>query len=212
MLEEALGALGSGGKFDDFARATRGYWEMQARRLMRRWQTPADVEVEDVVQELLLGAWKAVPRFDPARGKTLVQYVRWNAISKAKKFMHRQRCALRRDDKARSRHPLAFSRLRFGRGRAVAEGEAEPDEMFESLAVEERQEQVYELETRITRLESQSPRHGLAARVLARCEFDPEDAAEEIYLDVRLRRVLQLGCEDEARTLVRRALDELGAA
>lgn len=211
-MEEALGQLSAGGSFEEFVRRTRPYWESQARHLMIRWKTPADVEREDVVQEILLGAWNAIQKFDSTRGKTLAEYVRWNAISKGKKYMHWQRAALRRDDKSRSRHHLAFSRLKFGRGRAVAEGEAEADELFDSLACDDRQEQIFDLEMRIAKLEDVSPRHFAAARILAQCEFDPEDAAAELYEDVRLRRVLQLGCEDEARDLVRRALDELAAA
>jgi len=89
--------------FDGFARATRLEWFRLASYLLRRWQAPADVGLEDLVQEMLLEAWRISDRFDPRRGKTIQQYVTWNAVTRAKKWLHRRatRCAWRRSTTTR---------------------------------------------------------------------------------------------------------------
>ena len=125
-LEAELAKLHRGrSSFDEFARATRGDWRRLAGYLRRRWQVPAAVEVEDVEQELLIAAWRAVDAWNPARGVTLRSYVVWTAATDAKKFLHRQRAALRRDDGAASRHDLAMSFVGGATDRSIVDAEQE---------------------------------------------------------------------------------------
>lgn len=83
--------------FNDFARSTRAHWERLALYIARRWRTPEWFAPADIVQELLLGAWLAVWKWDPARGggaASLAKYVVWNAVDKAKKKAHKARGAV----------------------------------------------------------------------------------------------------------------------
>lgn len=103
----------TGGSFGDFCKATANEWHRLARYLLRKWPTPAGVGVEDVEQELMVEAWRAFHRFDAERdnGKGIAGFVIWNATTHAKKWIHAQRGALRRSDKAQSRFPLAYSQV-----------------------------------------------------------------------------------------------------
>lgn len=107
---------------DLFFAQTRGEWERIATRLVGRWSVPAGVELQDVVQELMMAAWRMAPAYDESRGSSFDRYVIFNAIDKAKKWMHAQRAALRRDDRSPSRHPVRF-RLQEGQDlQAVMDG------------------------------------------------------------------------------------------
>ena len=46
--------------FDQFVRSTAGDWTRLASYLRGRWQVPSAVDVDDVRQEMLLAAWRAV--------------------------------------------------------------------------------------------------------------------------------------------------------
>ena len=99
--------------FDEFSRKTRSFWAAAARYLMTRWKGPEAVEVDDLVQELLLEAWRSFPMHDPLRGD-LTEFICYQATSRAKRWLHGQRgrrkCS--RSDKAPSRFPLRFSSIR----------------------------------------------------------------------------------------------------
>lgn len=81
----------------DFFRITRGAWERMARYLLRRWPAPAWVDQDEIVQELQLGASLCVWCYEQrlAQGRTLAEYVEWNAIDYAKKKLHKMRGAKR---------------------------------------------------------------------------------------------------------------------
>jgi DNA-directed RNA polymerase specialized sigma24 family protein len=79
--------------FDRFVRETQLRWKRLAIYLRTRWKHPLWHSLEDVVQELLLGAWKCIKRFDPSRGVTLERFVIFNAVDVAKKACHRARGA-----------------------------------------------------------------------------------------------------------------------
>lgn len=79
--------------FERFVRETQQRWKRLAIYLRTRWKQPIWHSLEDVVQELLLGAWKCIKRFDPTRGTTLERYVVFNAVDVAKKACHRARGA-----------------------------------------------------------------------------------------------------------------------
>jgi len=98
--------------FDEFARATRGRWEALARHIMRRWRLPPWVAPEDMVQELLLGAWRVVWKYDPRRGVSLAKYVIYGSVDYAKKKAHKVRGANlhRGTDSSPSRFEVTLSR------------------------------------------------------------------------------------------------------
>ena len=98
--------------FNRFSRQTHPFWVATARYLLGRWRAPDAVEIEDMVQELLVEAWRAFPKHDPLRGD-VTDFVCYEATSKAKRWLHgqrgRRRCS--RSDKAPSRHPIRFSAI-----------------------------------------------------------------------------------------------------
>jgi DNA-directed RNA polymerase specialized sigma24 family protein len=78
--------------FRAFYLSTRQEWRRMALALYRGFKLPPTVSVEDVEQELLLGAWQAVGRWDAA-GMSLCAYVVWSAHNKATRWIHLQRQA-----------------------------------------------------------------------------------------------------------------------
>jgi DNA-directed RNA polymerase specialized sigma24 family protein len=79
--------------FDAFARETRLDFERMAAYLIRRWIPPTWCTHEDIVQELLVGAWIWVWQWEDGRGPTLSRYVTYNAIGHAKRALHKARGA-----------------------------------------------------------------------------------------------------------------------
>lgn len=141
-------------KFDEFARAARGDFERMAAYLARRWVPPSWCSREDLVQELMLGAWLHVWSFyDPDADRSLARFVVYNAISHAKRALHKARGALLHGsaDRARScfERPLSSYGREDGDGEAMAErflaeeAEAErrlieAEDMVEALACADR--------------------------------------------------------------------------
>jgi DNA-directed RNA polymerase specialized sigma24 family protein len=93
----------------EFVARTQDVFARFARYLMRRWKTPSAVDQEDVEQELRLAAWAALWKWDPERGVPIDRFITFQCLDKAKKWMHRQRNAKRRDDSAAGRYALPFS-------------------------------------------------------------------------------------------------------
>ena len=98
--------------FDEFVAGTMPYWQKAAADLMTRWDHPPAVEEDDLVQEMLLGAWKALQTVDPFLGDPR-RYVVFGAVKAARRWFHRQRGAYgfaRTSGKNRSpegRYPVA---------------------------------------------------------------------------------------------------------
>jgi len=201
-VQRELEALGAGRlTFDGFARATRLEWFRLAAYLLRRWQAPADVGLEDLVQEMLLEAWSISARFDPGRGKTIQQYVTWNAVSRAKKWLHRQRCAYKLDDRSPSRHALCMASLDDDAPRRLEPAApAVPEERTRTRAVAEA----------LGRLDSDVDRALLLSLVDAR--GDVERAARDVVARPRARWLLRLEDEAHARRAIRRAMARAQAA
>jgi DNA-directed RNA polymerase specialized sigma24 family protein len=76
--------------FHRFYRETAAEWSRMAAALHKHWKLPPTVTRDDVEQELLLGAWQAVPRWDPSKA-SLRAFVVWSAHDKALKWIHQQR-------------------------------------------------------------------------------------------------------------------------
>lgn len=98
--------------FTAFALRTTDEWQRTARWLLQRWQhVPRAVEQDDVVQQLLWGAYDALLEWSSEGGMPLRGYVRWVAISRAKRWIHQQRNAKRRDGKAPGRYEISAADL-----------------------------------------------------------------------------------------------------
>lgn len=93
-FEEALGKVHAGEiGYAEFFAVTRPRWLWLAKYISGRWRQPYWVTDEDLVQELMIGAWFAMWRYDARRGVGLARMVVWNAVDKAKKQAHRWRGA-----------------------------------------------------------------------------------------------------------------------
>lgn len=97
--------------FTKFYTSTHEEWIRIAKYLLRRWECPPSVDLEDIVQEMSLAVITVLPNFNPDKGITLERFIVWNACDRAKKWMHGQRAALRRSDKSGSRFPIPASYL-----------------------------------------------------------------------------------------------------
>lgn len=108
-FEQALQDLHSGSiSFETFARRSQFYWESQAAKLARRNRLPDGVELADIVQELLLHAWRHIAKHDPTKA-SFRRYIVFNACEYTSKWLNQQRNSYRRDNNAPSRHPESFS-------------------------------------------------------------------------------------------------------
>jgi DNA-directed RNA polymerase specialized sigma24 family protein len=79
--------------FDRFLYLTKKTWNNLAEYLIGRWRAPIWFTREDAVQELLIGAWKAVWNFDEDRGVNFRRFLIFNACDYAKKKLHKARGA-----------------------------------------------------------------------------------------------------------------------
>lgn len=92
LFAERLHALRDGRlPFADFYRATRNLWLYMGGRLLRQRNPGIGVDVEDVAQEMVVAAWRILPRWDPARGVGIDRYVIFNANSSAAHWLDAQR-------------------------------------------------------------------------------------------------------------------------
>lgn len=175
---------------------TRDEWQRLATTVYRRWRVPAAVTVDDIEQELKLGAVIAAPKWKSKKA-AFPAYVVWNAVTHAKKWIHVQRDALRRDGKAPSRIHIPFSEFEIAPEEVL---DAEQDEMAERFA---------RIGQALTRLDELS-QHVFVAILLARGDLD--GAAEDVYEDKILRRVLKLESKAAAKRMVRRVAGKATAA
>lgn len=116
--------------FDSFALATSDRWRRLAFTLLRRWSAGSAVDIDDLTQELLIGAWLAIPRWEDGR-QSLERFVVWNAMTDAKRWLHKQRGANLHGnpDKAESR----FAVLALDDEPIDAEVEAAQERIVETL-------------------------------------------------------------------------------
>jgi DNA-directed RNA polymerase specialized sigma24 family protein len=207
-LKHALARLDAGGSFDAFARETAQVWRGYARWLMRRWRAGSDVDEADVVQELLLGAWRGTQRFDRTRGVTIERFVVFSAIDKAKKWLHKRRNAYRRDDSSPSRIEVSFSALGLEEPEDWARLSSAPDAEEVALEHEEGEAQAASVAERFAAL---SRREIEVLEVVAACRGDSDAAVAVILSDPGRRLSLRIGNEAAAESAVRRATKRAAA-
>jgi DNA-directed RNA polymerase specialized sigma24 family protein len=171
--------------FDQFARQNTKDWQRMARYLLRRF--PADcIAEDDVVQELMIGAWQSFAKFEPTRvdkrGKpiTAERYVTYNALSKAKKRI--------------------LSRMRPLNEDLAGEVEDPREQECGQLEEVERSRKLKALVEQCTNLTE-----AVCLMVYYREEECTRTAAS-IYSDPQLRRLCQFGSLQHATRKVRRVL------
>lgn len=194
--------------FRDFMIETQAVWRRFARYLCRRWRPPLGVDEEDVVQELLLAGWQSVQKWDPERGTTIDQYVRFNALDKAKKWLHKQRNSKRRDGSAPARVPAAFSTFERADDEA---GSAQdrlawvgPEELDAALIAHDRRKELARLFAPVAGTLTYRERECITRLVAAAGSV--EETADAIVADRALSLALRVGSDDEALALARRTI------
>lgn len=196
--------------FPRFAADTAVVWQRFARYLSRRWKPPAGVDEGDLAQELLVAGWAAVDRWDPERGVSIERYVTFQAIDKAKKWLHRQRNAYRRDDSSASRAPIPFSSL--------ARDDEDQDDVAARLAWHHPDADAgldaadFAAELRAA-FASHHPalewRHRVALDVVADCAGDVDAAVARILSDPELSLALRVGSDEAASAIVRTSIHQV---
>ena len=86
LTQQYSGAL----SFSDFVRETRADWHRLAVTLLAQWRCPTSVDTDDIEQELLCAAWLAIPKWR-ADGTDIKHFVVFEAMSAAKRWLHKQR-------------------------------------------------------------------------------------------------------------------------
>ena len=173
--------------FEELVQATSTHWTALAHYVCNRWRGPFWVAVEDVRQDLLYGAWRAIFNWDEGRGSSLAGYVVWNAVDKAKKRMHKARGAElhRTADSNPSRHELL----------ATIEG-VEP---WAEIGVPAEQEAIVERRQHVERVSERchTVREALVVRALADTG-SVRDAAMVLYGHPDTRRECRFGSDEHA--------------
>lgn len=188
--------------FQEFALATRAHWERLALYIARRWRAPEWHSVEDVVQELLLGAWVSVWNYDPAKSVSgdIASYLVWNAVDKAKKKQHKARGAtLHGNADGATGHALAE--------RPISARERPEDWLDVMLNEPPTQEEVVEARERVEMLEAvcETQREIAAIRALIGAGSLAQ-GAERLYEDKDSCRRLSIATPaDAARAVVETA-------
>ncbi len=190
-----------------FARATRREFERLANHLLRRWAPPAWYVADDVVQELLLGAWSCMWDWCPKLGPTLSRYVVYNAMSHAKRALHKARGAKLSgtSDKNPSRFERPLSSFGLdGDGEAMAESILAEEPLAERLMIEREEEEARRAEAVTIALDACRTPTERAVILAIAATGDASGGAEVIYSDIDARIDLRLVSEDHALRLVLR--------
>lgn len=191
--------------FTQFARLTNSSWRALATTLLRKWQAPG-VSVEDLQQELLFACSVMIPRFDAARGVSLQKFIVYNTCDKAKKWLHRQRNAYRRDDNSPGRFPISWSSLGLE--------EHQEEWILGNVAVEASQEErLIERELQIERQQviASIPTDDLAFMYYQQAG-SVDEAAAAIHANPRASLALRAVTLDDAREQVERSIERAAEA
>ncbi len=191
--------------FSCFVEETERRWQWWAKRLARAG-IPLWLDAEDIRQDLLLEAWRAMKRFDGKKAKSVTpsQFVEVAAKNAAKKNVHRARG----DD----RHTWAWGAPRFDLAASTLVREGDEDAEFE-VPVEPEQGRARERREAVMALarQQESLRDFFAVQALAAAEGDIEHAAQLFYEDLDARLLCRLPSEHTARMVVGRVASRLAA-
>jgi|SRR5271166_2026760 len=205
--------------FRVFRDSTRRIWRGIAANLYSKWKPPSGCGVDDVEQELLLTVWKLLlrNRYDPTRGRTLVDYIVFNACVRTKDWLHKQRGANLHGnrDKHQTRAERTFSdvgldtqgaptneqRAVSGYG-AIAARMSQPATQEQSI---ERRESLLDLLDDVSDLRE---RFCLVALYLN--GGSTEQAAHAIYGNPTIRHLCRFNRPSHARVAVRKTIEAYG--
>ena len=96
--------------FEQLVEQTDMRWKNAAGYLAKRWTPPGWFTCEDLKQEVVLGVWEVLWKYEDGRGPSFARFVAWNAMGRAKRKLHKARGATLhgREDSNPSRHePIA---------------------------------------------------------------------------------------------------------
>lgn len=161
----------------EFEAEYRQQFLMMARKLYSRWPLPAGVGVDDVHQELWMGAWEAWNAFDATRGQMhRAAFSVCSARHRAMRWMHVQRGAHRRDGRA----PGRFARN---------------TDDYDFQGVMPTQDVAFDFKRALDRALTQARGHQRAAlQMLIDRAFDLDRAARDVSTDgevMKARRTMQ---------------------
>jgi DNA-directed RNA polymerase specialized sigma24 family protein len=181
--------------FGTYATAVRDEYERMAAMLTRRWAPPGWLGAEDVVQDLLVGTWESIWKFDASAGPTIGNYVVYSSISLAKRKLHKARGAKLHGspDRNPSRMEVSFTNLGM---RAGDDSRESVDEMISRLS--RRLDAGWEESAEDRALAAE---HGLArvSVILAHCADDTQRKVISAIAvaDADVGRAADILCRDE---------------
>lgn len=194
--------------FGEFVANTRSEFAALARHLLRRWPAPEFFNTDDAEQELYLGVWNYVWRFDETRGVKMSRFVVYNAYQAAKTALHKARGVTisGTPDKKPSNieTPLSF----FGddnEGEALVDRLLSEEPIAEMIIIAEEERRAT-LEAVLQACESPQERYAVLA---IRDAGSIDDAGTVLYSDPDLRLDLRLNNEDHAERFVFRQVTNL---
>lgn len=193
--------------FGAFVAHTRTEFRGMALFLMRKWKTPEWFIVDDVEQELYLGAWRCIWKYDADRGRkkgvTFARYIVFNAMAYAKREMHRARGVTVHGNPDKKRSCIETPASFLG-------DDGEDEALIASILAEgpRAEDEIVEHETRV-RSATQALRACTTEKeryaVLAIREAGSVDEAGRLlYNDTDHRITLRLGSEDQAERFVQK--------
>jgi hypothetical protein len=188
--------------FDAFVRENGAELLKMAKYVHRRWGMPQWCDERDLCQEIAIGCWEFVWRWEPHRGVTLERYVTFNAIDRAKKKAHKARGANLHGSAGRNPSQFDLPSSALHRDRQEGERSAEWfDEFACSLAEQEQAVERGESFARAARdlleCERRILAHLRAAGSLAK-------AAEQVWADPEARKGARIASRRQAaRAVVR---------
>lgn len=193
--------------FRQFMGETDRRWQWWAKRLARAG-IPAWLDTEDIRQELLVEAWRALRRYDSekAKGQSPAQFTEFAAKYHAKKQVHRARG----DD----RHTWEWGPAKFEIPMSAfsREGDEEENEVFD-IPIDADQDRAIERKQSMMILarEQGNLRDFFGVQALAEAQGDIEEAARMLWEDLDMRLLCRLPSDHAARLIVGRLASGIAA-
>lgn len=181
--------------FSQFWRRTIKDWRALSANLLRQFPVWY-IEVDDLVQIMAFEAWSRISTYDPKRGRTLSDYVVFNACDKAKKTLIKARVDKRGVKATLVMPDTTIAALGYDEFRS---------EKTRVESIIERQDAAHVLYRVRNRLSYKSA-CALAAFQIADGTF--EDAGRTLFADDEMRSCLELDSVESATKIVRTALAE----
>jgi hypothetical protein len=210
--------------FRSFWASSRRVWRGIAATLYQRWTPPTGYSIDDVEQDLSMEVWNLLVqgRYDAARGRTLADYIVFNACVRAKYQLHKHRGANLHgnSDISPTRAPRSFTSM--GLSNVTAEPVKE-DWKAESGVLASRMRtaatQEIEVDRRATLMrlldcvsvgsldDTFAMRGRFALVALFRNGGNEENASRDLYGAPVVRQLCRIGSEGEALRVVHHAVE-----